>query len=259
MPETVPLSPTELLSLLKETAQLANIAFEHNTWPQIEVEENSLILESCVFRMVDFSAAIMENLTASNCIFDACNFSSAILKGSVFDNCKFYNRSTEQGCKFMFANAEQAIFKRCDLSLSNFSRATLYAVEMQDCQLQGADLSAASFCHVISSNVELISASLLDSNFAYADLSGVTLSDCNLSGSRFSHACFDNAVLHNTDLSDTDLTAISAQFLDISGADLRNAQFNNLDLRQINATGVKIMPWQQSMLLEIMGLIVCDE
>jgi len=47
--------------------------------------------------------------------------------------------------------------------------------------------------------------------------------------------------------------------LSIFKADLRNAQIENIDIRQLDFTGVKVNEWQQAVFMESLGVIVYSD
>ena len=100
----------------------------------------------------------------------------------------------------------------CDLSLMDFSGATLTGVD-----LAGADVSSADFS---------------DADLTGADLTSATLARADLSGANLSFAKFRDAVLASANLSNANLTSA-----DLSGADLRDANLTGANLIDATVNG----------------------
>lgn len=253
------IAPTDLADILDTTGTLNKLCMGHCRWPDDLPCSDQLVLDGCEFCDVTFSGADLEGLNAINCTFDRCNFRSANLRESLFSDCRFYNREEEEGCAFSLADLVAAQFTDCNLAMSDFSRSSMYRIEIIRCQAQGAVFSYVDCTHKVSSSVILSSGTFRDNNFSYCDFTSANLRDCDLSSSRFTHSTLDNASLEGANLMDADLTAIEAEHLSLCDADLRNAMIAGLDLRKIDLTGVKIMEWQQRFLLETIGMTIFSD
>ena len=219
-----------------------------------QLEERSFV--SCEFHQCDFSFASLAFLQAQSCKFYDCNFKQTNLKEAQFSQCSFYDSERQLGCNFYAATLTNAKFSSSDISLSVFERSSMFGIEIVDCQAQGSSFKMADFSSLIRRNKPFYSAFLNNSNFRYADYSGCHLVKCDLAGSIFTSANFMDANLQESTLCAADLSAIQFDTLSLSGADLRNAQLTGLDIRKLDLQGVKINDWQQSILLESLGVVV---
>ncbi|EPJ53986.1 MAG: hypothetical protein OFPI_08540 [Osedax symbiont Rs2] len=219
-----------------------------------QLEERNLV--NCEFHQCDFSFASLAFVQAQNCKFYDCNFNQANLKESLFSHCSFYDSERQLGCNFYAADLTNAKFTKSDLSLSVFERSSMFGIEIVDCQAQGSSFKMADFGSLIRRNKPFYSAFINNSNFRYADFSGCQLVKCDLAGSVFTSGNFLDADLQGCTLCAADLSAIQFETLSLAGADLRNAQLTGLDIRKLDLQGVKINDWQQSVLLESLGVVV---
>ena len=75
---------------------------------------------------------------------------------------------------------------------------------------------------------------------------------------RISHAILNEVNFENASLQDCEFHGIEAIGLNLCGADLRGSQLSGLDIRKIDMRGVIINGFQQTALLEAIGMIVED-
>lgn len=227
--------------------------FHDLNWSNLSKDE--LLLENCEFHCCDFSGASLAYLQAKGCTFHDCNFKDASLKEAVFETCSFFDSEKQKGCYFYAAELVNSRFFQCDLSLADFERADVFAIEISSSKAQGCSFKQANFTNVVSRRKLFCSAFLTDSNFRYADFERCQLVSCDLNGSSFINANFFQTNLEKCQLINADLTGIQFERLSLAGADLRNAQLDNLDIRKIDLQDAKINDWQQSVLLESLGII----
>ncbi len=227
--------------------------FHDLNWSNLCKDE--LVLVDCEFHNCDFSGASLAYIQAKGCTFHECNFKDTSLKEAVFKSCSFFDSDKQKGCYFYAAQLVNSRFFQCDLSLADFERADVFAIEIASSKAQGCSFKQANFTNVISRRKLFCSAFLTDSNFRYADFEGCQLVSCDLNGSSFINASFFQTNLEKCQLINADLTGIQFERLTLVGADLRNAQLDNLDIRKIDLQGAKINDWQQSVLLESLGII----
>ncbi|MBQ74982.1 MAG: hypothetical protein CMQ20_08155 [Gammaproteobacteria bacterium] len=123
-------SSCQFESLLEHQGTFDNFRFENFDWRDESEELNFL---HCHFRNMTFRDSQFLDCHFDECEFDTCAFDSAKLSDCEFDKCKFYNSEKEVGCSFKFASFPGTTFHHSDLSLSNFSRANLYRIEMENC------------------------------------------------------------------------------------------------------------------------------
>jgi fluoroquinolone resistance protein len=246
---------TDLDRILATTQILNNLSIQSCRWPDDPDTAGPLTLNDCELVDVTFSGADLEGTEANSCDFSRSKLRSTNLRESRFTDCRFYTGEGQE-CAFGLADLVAAEFKDCNLSMCDFSRSHLYRTEMIRSQAQGAVFTYVDCSHRVSPAMVLSSGVFRDSNFSYCDFTGANFKDCDLSGSRFSHSTLDDASFEGANLMDADLTSIEAHHLTLCDADLRNAKFVGLDLRNIDLTGVKIMEWQQRLLLETIGMII---
>ena len=72
--------------------------------------------------------------------------------------------------------------------------------------------------------------------FTNTDLSKTNLEEANLTNTYFSPALYDG--------------------LSIFKADLRHAELDNLDIRRVDLSGVKLCEWQQDYIIDNLGIIL---
>ena len=222
-------------------------------WSHQSKQEMQLI--DCEFHHCDFSNAALDFMQASGCSFYDCDFKNTGLKEAVFEKCNFFDADAQKGCYFYGADLTNSQFLHCDISLAEFERADMFVIEISNSKAQGCSFKQANFASVVSRRKLLCSAHLTDSHFRYADFEGCQLVGCDLSGSSFVNANFFQSNLEKCQLLSADLTGIQFEGLILSGADLRNAQLDGLDIRKVDLQGVKINDWQQSVLLESLGVV----
>ena len=245
---------TSAKTLQQDQFNYSDQVFTELNFTHSQLEERSLV--NCEFHQCDFSFASLAFLQAQNCKFYDCNFKQTNLKEAQFSQCSFYDSERQLGCNFYAADLTNAKFSKSDISLSVFERSSMFGIEIVDCQAQGSSFKMADFSSLIRRNKPFYSAFLNNSNFRYADYSGCHLVKCDLAGSTFTSANFLDANLQDCTLCAADLSAIQFDTLSLAGADLRNAQLTGLDIRKLDLQGVKINDWQQSVLLESLGVVV---
>lgn len=223
----------------------------------------TLLPDAASFYDADFSGQDLAQVQLTDrefidCNFTGCNLRAANLDYSVFRNCQFNDTASEHAADLSQASLRETLFSHCNLTVVDFIRCKGYDLTFEHCQLQGADLSKSDFRMPIA-NAELAALSLKDCNFSYGNLSNNYLVGCALTDSRLIEVCLDYCDLSDADLSGCELHNISAVGVTIRGADLRGASFNNLNPREIDLTGVRMLASQVGALLEPLGIIVEDE
>lgn len=257
---TPPVQPMASTDKLKVTEQIAD---EHDFFKDqvfydlqwMGQSKQELKLVDCEFHHCDFSNTALDFMQASGCTFYECNFKNSGLKEAVFEKCRFLDPKAQIGCYFYGADLVNSQFINCDISLADFERADMFGIEISNSKAQGCSFKQANFASLVSRKKLFCSAHLTDSHFRYADFEGCQLASCNLSGSAFVNANFFQTNLEKSQLINADLTGIQFERLALAGADLRNAQLEGLDIRKVDLQGAKISDWQQSVLLESLGII----
>ena len=243
--------------ILESGGKYIDVDLSNTDW--FEHAASDLYIENCLLSGVDFRHSNFEGLQAKECEFINCEFEDASFVDSVFENCNFYCKDKSRGCDFSRATLKGGTFRNCNLSNTNFERADMFQCELHDCLAQGANFYLTNFTTQISRTKIMAQAVLKNSLFRYANFEGVYLEGCDLSGSHFVSVDFTNAMLNKCDL--TNSTFSPSVFLGASmvAADLRNADISNLDIKDIDVSGVQILEWQQTVLLESIGMIVTPE
>lgn len=191
-----------------------------------------------------------------DCRFLRCRFDSSDLSEVAFMNCIFYDDETQAGCSFQHAQLKDASFKNCDLTMADFKNIQALGLEIRECKATGADFSGASFMNMITSRTWFCSAFMTKNNFSYTNFSKVILEKCELWENRWTGANVQGANLSGSDLSGGEFTEFDWNNVNITHCDLTNSDLGELNLRKVDLDGVKIDDWQQSHLLEKLGVIV---
>lgn len=212
-------------------ADLTGTNFTNATFADISIEENGYIynrssavsLQNTIINKTNFTGAILcagaSSVDFSNMSLIEANFTNAILSAK--------SRSWTSSCSVSFSNAKLinciftgAIlgatggadtgvdFSGMDMANVNFAGATFNShVKLIDCNIQGADFSAA---------VNLTT-SHLSATKSYADK--------NLYGVKFGNLDLTNWILRgqnlqNTSFNNANLSGVNARYADLRGADL---------------------------------------
>ncbi len=239
--------------LLARATKIVDTTFSGLDWPE-RMENGSFT--DCRFLSCRFRDVHLTECAFRDCIFDQCSFDSARLTDCLFLKCRFFSSEEESGCSFRFASFPGTCFENCDLSLCNFSRSSLYRIELLGCQASGMDLSHSTTAQSLGASLTVSSARMMNCNFSYADFTGAWLCESEMPDNRFSHAIFHEANLENARLNDCDFHGIEAKAITLAGADLRGASIGGLDIREIDTTGIRIEEWQQRALLERLGILI---
>jgi fluoroquinolone resistance protein len=109
---------------------------------------------------------------------------------------------------------------------------------------------------MITSRSFFCSAFMTKTNFSYANFQNVILEKCDLSGNRWNGANVLGANFSGSDLSGGEFNQIEWQSANFTHCDLTNSDLGELNIRKVNLDGVKIDCWQQTHLLEKLGIIV---
>lgn len=194
--------------------------------------------------------------TLENCRFYRCHFDSCDLSEAAFTDCLFYDDDEQTGCSFQHAKLQDASFKHCDLTMADFKNIQALGLEIRESKATGADFSGASFMNMITARTWFCSAFMTKNNFSYANFSKVILEKCELWENRWTGANVQGANLSGSDLSGGEFTEFDWNNVNITHCDLTNSDLGELNLRKVDLDGVKIDDWQQSHLLERLGVVV---
>ena len=194
--------------------------------------------------------------TLEECRFLQCRFDGADLSDTAFLNCSFYDDENQKGCSFQNAQMKDASFKHCDLTMADFKYIQALGLEMCECKATGADFAGANFMNMITTRSWFCSAFLTKNNFSYTNFSKVVLEKCELWENRWTGANLRGANLSGSDLSGGEFTEFSWNDVNVTHCDLTNSDLGELNLRTVDLDGAKIDDWQQSHLLEKLGVIV---
>jgi fluoroquinolone resistance protein len=237
-----------------EDAQLAEVA-----WTDLDCEGAKF--NRCSFAGAQFTNTVFSGARFVGCRFLGARFSHAELGEAAFEECQFATRDTAAtGCSFAFSNLRDARFTTCDLSLCQFDRSDLFAIEMDQCVLRGARFNKVDFSHAYSRKLVTTRAIFRTCNFELADLSEARLPGCELASCRFREADLSGADLTDAMLRDADLFQAILTGTKLAGADLRGAEISGLNLMELASFArMKIDQGQQHLLLDAIGIDVRPE
>ncbi len=204
----------------------------------------------------DFSGEDLQDHHFIKCHFYRCNFSHCDLTDSKFEACSFLENGDLTGCDFGFATLTSSQFTQCDLSLSQFKGSHCFGAEFKASNLKGADFYRASFSNYITQKSYFCSATIIESNLSYANLDGLLLEQCTLTDNRWIGANLNGVSMRGANLSGGEFSQDQWGTFDLQGANLTRIDLNGLDPRTVALKGVIISGWQQSQLLEPLGIIV---
>ncbi len=215
-----------------------------------------ITIESEYYVDHDFSGEDLQDHHFIKCHFYRCNFSHCDLTDSRFEACSFLEAGDLIGCDFSYGTLTSCQFSQCNLSLSLFKGSRCFGTEFRGSNLKGADFYRASFSNYITQKSYFCSAIITESNLAYANLDGLLLEECELTDNRWIGANLNGASMLGADLSGGEFSPDQWGSFDLRGANLTRIDLNGLDPRNVSLEGVMINSWQQSQLLEPLGIIV---
>jgi fluoroquinolone resistance protein len=213
--------------------------------------------DDCLIEDAQFSNTILNAARFTNCRIVRCRAAHADLREAVFENCGFADARTRAGLVVAFSELERARFVNCDLTLSQFDRSGLHAIEMRDCNLRGARFHRADFSRGFGRNIVRTNASFRDCNLELAEMADIRLPGCDLSHCNLREADLSGADLEGADLRESDLFGTLLAAAKLAGADLRGAEVSGLDLLALaSRAGLKVTADQQYRLLTALGVDV---
>jgi len=216
------------------------------------------MIQDITFNDQKISRGELQEDIIQNCRFLRCRFDRADLSELRFIHCSFYDDQHQAGCSFHRANIKDTCFEHCDLTMADFRNAEALGCEMKECKGQGVDFRGASFMNMLTSRSFFCSASLTQNNFSYANFQNVILEKCQLSGNRWNEANILGANFSGSNLSESEFGHIDWSSANFTHCDLTHSDLGELNLRKVNLDGVKIDSWQQTQLLEKLGIIVVN-
>jgi fluoroquinolone resistance protein len=244
----------EHLTLSSEEFLIKKREFKNLNWHKKNQE--GLTFSNCTISNSNFTHANLEGLRLENCNIFNCNFENANIQDGFFENCFFYEKQTQEGCRFNLANLNRTEFHNCDISTNSFKRASAFEIIINNCRAQGCNFEFTNFAKIVSRSFIFSSAALTKTDFRYSNFEGVCLKKCDLSESKFVAVILSRANLEESDLTNTLFAPSEYYGLSIFKADLRNAEIKDIDIRKLDFSGVKICEWQMDSLIESLGIIV---
>jgi fluoroquinolone resistance protein len=224
-------------------------------WADADLAEAAFV--DCLIEDVQFANTILNGARFTNCRIARCRAAHADLREALFEDCGFADGQTHTGLVVAFSELEQARFRNCDLSFSQFDRSGLHAVEMIDCNLRGARFHRADFSRSFGRNIVRTHASFRDCNLELAEMADIRLPGCDLSHCNLREADLSGADLEGADLRESDLFGTLLSAAKLAGADLRGAEVSGLNLLDLaSRIGLKITADQQYRLLTALGVDV---
>lgn len=248
------ISEEEILHIPIETTLIKDGIFTNLNW--VKHNHQELTFTNCKISNSDFSSANLDGLRLINCKIFNCNFEKASIQDGFFEDCEFYDKDSQNGCRFNLADLKRTEFHRCNISMNTFKRANAFQIVVNECRAQGCDFQFTNFSNVISRTALFSSAFLTKTDFRYSNFEGVHLEKCDLSESKFVSVIFSKANLEEANLTNTVFSPSQYDGLSIYKADLRNAEITNIDIRKLDFSGVKIAEWQQAFFIENLGIII---
>ena len=243
----------EILNISIETTLIIDRNFSNLNW--VKHNHPELTFRNCIISNSDFSGSNLNGLRLINCKIFNCNFEKANIQDGFFEDCIFYEKVTQNGCRFNLADLKRTEFHRCNISMNTFKRANVFQIVINECRAQGCDFQFSNFSNIISRTALFSSAFLTNSDFRYSNFEGVHLAKCNLSESKFVSVIFSKTNLEEADLTNTIFSPSHYDGLSIFKADFRNAEISNINIRKLDFSGVKISEWQQAFFIENLGII----
>ena len=216
----------------------------------------SRVVSERLFDGTDLTGAELDAAAFERCDFVDVSFRRADLTQTRFERCSFFRPEPAAKCDFSYARLRDASFDRCDLTTASLVKVHAYGLRLTGCVAGGIDFSGADFSLGPGRAEAFAHATIQGCNMPWADFTGVTLARCALTDCRLTEAIFNEASLAEAELAGSDLTGIEAHGLALAGADLRGATFNNLALRTVDMTGVRVTAEQALMLLAPLGIDV---
>jgi uncharacterized protein YjbI with pentapeptide repeats len=189
------------------------------------------------------------------------------------DHAEYYAAAISGGelVKQVAASAifEQVLMRRVNFTQSRLPKLRLLDVQLETCDLTGADWEQARLQRVVFNGCRLMGAQLLE-----ARCEDVVFHDCTLESAIFASATFkavrfENCKLCEAAFTEADLTHVGFQRCDLTHADLRGSKLSGADFRgsiinglQVGAKemqGAIIDPTQAVQVVSLLGLIVKDQ
>ncbi|MGC1302785.1 MAG: pentapeptide repeat-containing protein [Caulobacteraceae bacterium] len=224
-------------------------------WANADLSE--AVFEDCTLRGAHLSGVVLEGARFIRCQLVDCRFSHVEAVGAVFETCVLTNSEAHKGLGVIFSRFEQARFLQCDLSFSTWERSDLHGLEMQDCNLRGAQFERTDFSKRFGRKLVRTSAAFRRCNFHLARISGLDLKGCDFEGSLFREADLSGTDLEAAILTDCDFFGAALTGARLAHADLRRSEISGLDLEALaSRVGMKITIDQQQMLLAALGVEV---
>lgn len=243
----------EILNICIETTLIKDRKFTNLNW--IKHNHQELTFKNCTISNSDFSASNLDGLRLVNCKIFNCNFEKASIQDGFFEDCEFYDKDSQNGCRFNLADLKRTEFHRCNISMNTFKRTNAFQIVVNECRAQGCDFQFTNFSNIISRTALFSAAFLTKTDFRYSNFEGVHLGKCDLSESKFVSVIFSKTNLEEANLTNTVFSPSQYDGLSLFKADFRNAEITNIDIRKLDFSGVKIFEWQQAFFIESLGII----
>ncbi len=139
-----------------------------------------------------------------------------------------------EGADLRDADLQYANLEDADLRGANLRGANLQYADLRDADLRGANLRGANLRDADLRGANLEGADLRGANLQYADLEGADLQRADLRDADLRSADLRSADLRVTDLRGADLRGANLRVTDLEGANLRGADLRDADLRSAN-------------------------
>ena len=164
---------------------------------------------------------------------------------------------------------EQALLRRVNFTQSRLPKLRLLDVQLEACDLTGADAEQARLQRVTFNGCRLLGLQLVE-----VHCEDVVFHDCTMEGAIFASATFkavrfENCNLHEVIFTEADLTNVVFQRCNLTHTDLRGSKLAGADLResiingmQVGAPELKgaiIDPTQAVQVVSLLGVVVKEQ
>lgn len=225
-PEVIPdLSEANLFEVNLDNFDLSNTDFSRTNLSEATLRKADLTgakLVDTKLTRTDFSGARIDSTLFTNAIFDKTKFVGATIFWSGFEKVRLNE-----------ADFSRASFERSMVSGVDFSHTRLVGANFNDGYLDNtvfykANLTAATFNGIYSS----------DADFTKANLSGTDFSFAPLVRPNFSEAILKNAKFFKTSLFRANFSRANLEGVDFTEATAGYTQFEDVDLSQVKGLDV---------------------
>ncbi len=168
-------SKSGLIERIKIIRKMPDIIIESEVYKNIDYVDTPLPVaeyDNCTFINCNFAEGDLSKISFLECKFEHCNLSNATLKQTAFKEVEFVH------CKMIgadFSNCNDFLlemnFNSCQLNLTSFYLLSLKGTRFVHCSLREADFTEANFNESVFEHCDLQSAVFDRTKLEHADLS----------------------------------------------------------------------------------------